>query len=279
MTKTPPCRSELGAAAARYATQGWRVFPCQDKRPLTEHGFRDATSDLEQIAQWWRSWPDAQIGAPVPPAFAVVDVDPRNGGKATLAALATKHGPLPKTLTCLTGGGGRHVYFLHPGGELRQGAGILGPGLDTRMPGKGYVILPPSPHPSGRTYGWKDPDVAAAPMPSWLVGALRPPPPRRSPPSTAPHVSDAYARAALEGEVAAVAGAPIGRRNETLHLGAVKLGSLVGAGLLAEFDVVAALLDGAKACGHLDDDGERVVQATIRSGLSWGVKHPREVPS
>ena len=112
-----------------------------------------------------------------------------------------------------------------------------------------------------------------------LVGALRPPRPRGSPAWRAPHVSDAYARAALEGEVAAVAGAPIGTRNETLHLGAVKLGSLVGAGLLAEFDVVAALLDGAKACGYLDDDGERAVQATIRSGLSWGVKHPREVPS
>ena len=79
----------LAEASVRYAGQGWRVFPCQDKRPLVTRGFHDATCDLEQIAQWWRSWPDAQVGAPVPRAFAVVDVDPRHGGKATLAALAT----------------------------------------------------------------------------------------------------------------------------------------------------------------------------------------------
>lgn len=270
--------SPLLRAALDYVGAGWAVFPCdRDKRPLVARGFHAASTDPTTVTSWWKNWPQASIGAAVPMAFAVIDVDPRHGGDATLHALATQHGPLAKTLTVLTGGGGRHLYVLHPVGNLRQGAGILGPGLDTRMPGRGYVILPPSPHQSERQYAWEDPDVQAAPMPSWMVEALRPPELQRSPPPPCPQVADAYARAALEGELAAVAGAPIGMRNATLHVGAVKLGSLVGAGLLLKSDVVAALLDGARACGVLDDDGERAARATIRSGVVWGMRNPREV--
>ena len=264
--------------ALEYARAGWAVFPCaRNKRPLIDGGFHAASAAPDVLAAWWTTWPDASIGAPVPPAFTVIDVDPRHGGEETLKKLAQKQGPLPETLTCLTGGGGRHVYFLHPGGDLRQGASILGPGLDTRVPGKGYVILPPSPHPSGRFYVWEKPAVKAVPMPSWIVDALRPPQPQRSPSGAFPRVPDAYARAALEGELATVAGAPIGVRNARLHVGAVKLGSLVGAGLLLESDVLASLLDGARACGVLDDDGERAARATIVSGLAWGMRNPREV--
>lgn len=266
-------------SALEYAQAGWAVFPYdRSKRPLVKGGFHAASVTPDVIADWWTTWPDASIAAAVPAAFAVIDVDHRDEGDQTLTALVEQHGLLPETLTCLTGGGGHHIYFLHPGGELRQGAGILGPGLDTRMPGKGYVILPPSSHPSGGTYAWKEPGAAAVAMPLWLVSALRPALVRRSSPRHAlPQVPDAYARAALEGELAAVAGAPIGVRNATLHIGAVKLGSLVGAGLLSESDVFAALLDGARACGVLDDDGERAARATIGSGVSWGMRNPREV--
>ena len=273
MTSTTLLRAALEAALA-----GWAVFPCaRNKRPFVDGGFHAASTAPDVIAAWWSRWPDASIGAPVPRAFAVIDVDPHHGGEATLTALTTQHGPLPITLSCLTGGGGRHVYFLHPGGELRQGTGILGTGIDTRMPGKGYVVLPPSPHPSGRVYVWEDPAVPAASMPNWMVNVLRPTEPQRSPPCVPPQIPDAYARAALEGELAAVAGAPIGVRNATLHVGAVKLGSLVGAGLLLESDVLASLLDGARACGVLDDDGERAARATIASGLAFGMRNPRAV--
>lgn len=51
------------------------------------------------------------IGAPVPEALLVIDVDPRNGGK--LAELQLLTGRLPTTLTVWSGrnDGGRHLYF------------------------------------------------------------------------------------------------------------------------------------------------------------------------
>jgi hypothetical protein len=43
------------AAALRYASQGWPVFPCVsgEKLPATRHGFLDATTDAETITRWW----------------------------------------------------------------------------------------------------------------------------------------------------------------------------------------------------------------------------------
>ena len=67
--------------AARFAAAGVPIFPCKpaEKRPLTEHGFRDATSDDRQIARWWSRWPEANIGMPTgrSSAVEVVDIDGR----------------------------------------------------------------------------------------------------------------------------------------------------------------------------------------------------------
>src|SRR5262245_2554003 len=53
-------------AALGYAARGLPVFPCKraDKSPLTRHGFNDASTDPEQIREWWTQWPNAMIGMP-----------------------------------------------------------------------------------------------------------------------------------------------------------------------------------------------------------------------
>lgn len=76
-----------------------------------------------------------------------VDVDPRHGGDESLLDLA-----LPSTLTSLTGGGGQHLLYKHPGHEIRNGANLM-PGIDFRGDG-GYIVAPPSMHSSGRRYEW-----------------------------------------------------------------------------------------------------------------------------
>ena len=49
----------LRDAAGLFAAEGVPVFPCVPggKRPLTGHGFHDATTDTAQIRTWWQRWP------------------------------------------------------------------------------------------------------------------------------------------------------------------------------------------------------------------------------
>jgi hypothetical protein len=54
-------------AAQALAGHGVPVFPMSsngDKKPLNEHGVYSATTDLKQIARWWRRNPEALIAVP-----------------------------------------------------------------------------------------------------------------------------------------------------------------------------------------------------------------------
>lgn len=170
-------------AALEYAARGWLVLPLRGKVPATTHGLKDASADLGVVEDWWRRWPGVNVGlrTGAESGLLVLDVDPRHGGDDALAELEAEHGELPETVECLTGGGGRHVYFAHPGRPIRNSAGLLGDGLDIRGDG-GYVVAAPSVHESGRRYEWEvsgDPgEHAPAQAPRWLLDRLEAPPPR-----------------------------------------------------------------------------------------------------
>lgn len=174
---TPASRpaSFLDSALA-YATRfSWPVFPLRrrGKEPqgnLVPNGVLQATTDEATIRAWWNRAPGSNIGLACGHAFFVVDVDPRNGGDETLGALEAKHGQLPETVRGLTGGGGWHLLFQVPAGTRLKGS--LGEGVDIKSAG-GYIVAPPSVHPSGRAYAW---DVGAHPTeveiataPDWLL--------------------------------------------------------------------------------------------------------------
>ena len=165
------------AEALQLAARGWPVFPCDGKRPFTAHGLHDASTDRQEIDRWFtRVWPAANLGlrTGIESGLLVLDVDGEPGAD-TLAALEAEHGELPRTVECLTGGGGRHLYFEHPGVPVRNSAGKLGEGLDTRGDG-GYVVTPPSLHESGQSYEWTADqapgDLELAKPPGWLLRAL-----------------------------------------------------------------------------------------------------------
>lgn len=152
----------IAEAALDYARAGIGVFPVEPrgKRPLTRHGFKDASVDLEQIRAWWGQWPDANLGVPTGLAFDVVDID----GPAGMACMYSTTAPLIDTLTVLgialtSRDGGRHVYV--PPAGIGNGTSLW-PGIDYRGQG-GYVVAPPSIGANGRRYEWAQPlDLAAA---------------------------------------------------------------------------------------------------------------------
>lgn len=167
--------STLREAALDLAAAGWAVLPCKEhgehpKAPYLTHGFKDATTDPDVIGAWWSRWPDAMIGAPVPPSVLVLDIDPRNGG--SLAELEGALAPLPETLTAWSGrgDGGRHLYFRRPAGSLSSAR--LPNGIDLKV--SGYCIVPPSLHPStGEPYRWQGAEMTD--LPFLARAALRPP--------------------------------------------------------------------------------------------------------
>ena len=170
-----PKPDSLAIAALNLACSGLPVFPCKlDKTPYTTRGFKDATSDANQVSDFWERWPGASIGLPTGATSGriVIDIDPRHGGDKSIEELQTRYGPLPLTLESKTGGGGRHLFFQCRGLDIRNSAGVLGDGLDVRGNG-GYVVLPPSPHESGNPYEWLNgSNQPVLDMPEWLEKLL-----------------------------------------------------------------------------------------------------------
>jgi Bifunctional DNA primase/polymerase, N-terminal/AAA domain/Primase C terminal 1 (PriCT-1) len=130
--------------AIHYATQGWPVFPlCPGgKTPLTDHGFKDATKDLEKVRSWWNQTPEANVGVVTgrDSGIIVVDIDRKNGIDGTIAAAELD---LPRTFTVRTPSGGFHaVYSLPPNTIVPRKIGVK-PGLDILGEG-GYFVAPGS---------------------------------------------------------------------------------------------------------------------------------------
>lgn len=178
-------------AALSYARRGWRVIAvhyvqngrcscpnleCKSpgKHPIPNAWQDRATVDPAQIDSWWREYPNASVGivTGVGSGFFAFDVDVTKG--ADLDAFQAQHGALPVTLTALTGSGGYHVLFKHPGGYLPNSASHLGHGLDIRGDG-GFIVAAPSLHASGRRYSWLNPEDQIAEAPAWLLTLIRRP--------------------------------------------------------------------------------------------------------
>lgn len=145
--------SDLMKAALDYAEQGWNVFPVQpNKKPYTKHGYLDGTRNVQQIEEWWNTWPDANIGfSPGDAELLVFDIDPG----ATIDTLnKALDGSLPDTqLAARTPRGGHHLYFKLNGGEtVRPSASQVAKHIDVRSSGS-YVLLPPSRTSEGE-YKW-----------------------------------------------------------------------------------------------------------------------------
>jgi hypothetical protein len=166
--------SSLGNAAIADAARGFAVLPCvpRGKVPATPHGCRDASKDLATICAWWRENPNYNVAVAtgsISKVF-VLDVDGLDA-QVSLRKLEEQHGPIPATVESITPRGS-HLFFRCENDTVRNSAGAIAAGLDIRGDG-GYVVLPPSIHPSGRPYVWSvDSADHFAKAPAWLIGLL-----------------------------------------------------------------------------------------------------------
>ena len=105
-------KEELRETALSFISYGLYVFPCKvgEKVPACKNGFKDATTDSEQIKRWWATQP-YNIGiATGASGLVVVDFDLVNGvpvGETNFKNLP-EYEPFPETFTVRT----RRYYFL-----------------------------------------------------------------------------------------------------------------------------------------------------------------------
>jgi hypothetical protein len=153
------------ATAVAIASAGFSVLPLEPggKAPLgrlARQGFKSSSSDPAQVERWWDQEPEANLGiACAPSGIVVLDIDERNGGEIPSG--------LPETLTVGTPGGA-HFYFHHRD-QTWQPSGTLGEGIDVKW--AGYVVAPPSQHPSGDLYRTAL-QAPIAPLPQELEASL-----------------------------------------------------------------------------------------------------------
>ena len=285
------------AAAVAYARRGWPVIPLHTvrigqcscgaadcgspgKHPRLPHGLKEASIDETVIAQWWDRWPAANVGITTGTTSGVLVVDFDNYKDPNLLArFEERFGPLPPTARVRTGGGGEHAYFAFPGEHVPNSAGKLMPHVDVRADG-GYVVAPPSNHTAGH-YAWTagtSQDTVLAPVPEAILEALR----LSEPTALAPRVTGAplngdgspYGREALRQELARIAQAAEGTRNDTLNQAAFVIGQLVAGGEVPESGAEAELIRAGVSTGL----SELEVRRTVASGLSGGKREPRSAP-
>ena len=141
----------LTTAALWYVSVGIAIFPLEErgKRPWRgTHGLKDATLDPAQITEWWTRRPQSNIGVPTGHRFDVIDIDGPPGHRSLIDLE-----PIPTLARAWTGGGGLHLFVTATG---RGNGAAIRPGIDYRGNG-GYIVAPPSRHPSGQLYRWTDP--------------------------------------------------------------------------------------------------------------------------
>ena len=145
-------------AALDLAAADLPVFPAgPDKRPLFAGWQEKATTDPEQINEWWRIYPGALPAIYVGRAGLIaIDCDRHPDGNDGIGAfnrlLSANGGSLAAVPMTKTANGGAHLFFKQPKGEpLGNGRGELPDGIDVRGAG-GFVIAPGAVLPDGKRW-------------------------------------------------------------------------------------------------------------------------------
>jgi hypothetical protein len=281
-----------GGCTCRRASCGRDV----GKHPRLRNGVRGATVDPNLIRGWLAHWPTTNIGAACGERLAVIDVDGPDEVEALHELCA---GRRLGGLRVRTGRpGGWHIWFEHPGGELRTrvAASLVRAGAT-------YVVVPPGLHANGSRYAFVDGELE--PPPAWLVDELRrvdespapstPPIVRAAVPAdrtralleatgddeleaiaaAPPSNHLAFGRRVLETAVARVATAEPGSRHSTVNKSAFIVGGYLAACGLDRDQVIAALTAAAEEAGLVSNADRAQTARTILRSLEAGAARPR----
>ena len=180
--------------ALKYASMGWHVFPvrppvfnqngtatcsCKDGAKCKSIGKHprvfwstEATTDSVIITDWWKRWPQDNIGiATGPSGLAVIDLDGPEGA-TTFNAIAPKERFIDLASRSGRSEGGYHLWFRVPKDiSISSKTNGIGEKVDIKADG-GYIVAPPSLHKTGNRYSFYSDFVEPGELPPWLLELL-----------------------------------------------------------------------------------------------------------
>lgn len=277
MASNLPLPPEIEAVAA----MGWHLYPAVvGGKAASFPGASDAaTCDVDVLREWWKDFNNPNWRVVFGPSGMIgldLDVPPGHShdGVAGLAALAERHGGLPRRPTARSGGGGLGLFWKAPTVAIRGDAGHPAPGCDPRR-GKQSQTIPPSIHwRTGNAYRWiiAPWDTPPPECPTWLVELLKePPPPKPREVTKRPDIRTAderrkFADHMLRKAIGWVIRAPSGAANNTLNGVTHYLAkNFLHDGSLIESEIMQCMEAAALQRFSLED--RRSIIPTIRSAL------------
>lgn len=155
---------------------GWSIIPIQpkSKKPAISawKEFQDRKPTADEIAVFSSRYPNHNVAVicGAVSGLVVLDVDSEDGYRF----LKENGYAIPPTPRTQSSPGKGHFYFKHPGFPVKNMIRKV-PGIDIKGDG-GYVVAPPSIHPSGATYAWLEAfhpaKTPVAPCPQWLLDLI-----------------------------------------------------------------------------------------------------------
>lgn len=150
-----PSSNDMVDRALEYVDLGWSILPVRpdDKRPYMTNWlqYQKTRADRNLVTSWFSSLSNAGVGLVTGRISGVVVLDVEHDCPIPIEDILRKY---PTGMISKSGGGGRHLFYNYPQGVGRISNRVrIFEGADLRADG-GFIVLPPTLHPSGGRYEW-----------------------------------------------------------------------------------------------------------------------------
>ena len=138
-----------------YLDSGWSILPVkpEEKRPYMTNWlqYTKTRPGKTLVSSWFNNLTGAGVGLVTGRISGVVVLDVESWCPTPVEELLKKY---PTQMIARSGGGGVHLFYSYPQnvGKISNRVGIF-EGADLRADG-GFLVLPPTMHPSGNRYEW-----------------------------------------------------------------------------------------------------------------------------
>lgn len=148
---------------SEYLNSGWSILPVKpdEKRPYMTNWlqYNKTRATQSQVESWFKNLSGAGVGVVTGKISNIVVLDVESYCRTPIEEILKKY---PTKLISRSGSGGYHLFYQFPTGVSKVSNRVkIFDGADLRADG-GFIVLPPTRHPSGGVYQWIEKGIPGA---------------------------------------------------------------------------------------------------------------------